>query len=84
MEKLYSPADRDKLLALLRQVRVEAGIGQQQLADRLGRPQSFVSKYETGERRLDILELREVCRALDVPLVDFLFRLEQQLASSAA
>jgi transcriptional regulator with XRE-family HTH domain len=84
MDKLYSPADRDKLLALLRQVRTEAGLSQQQLADRLRRPQSFVSKFESGERRLDILELRQVCRALDLPLGAFLSRLEQQLDSSAA
>lgn len=39
---------------------------QAELADRLGRPQSFVSKYETSERRLDVLELVEVCEALGI------------------
>jgi len=82
MERLSSPADQKKLQALLRQVRVAAGLTQEEVAQRVDRPQSFVSKYETGERRLDILELREVCRALGVTLPDFVARLERQLASN--
>jgi hypothetical protein len=38
-----------------------------------------VSKYETGERRLDVIELRAVCAALGVPLQTFLRRLEKRL-----
>lgn len=68
---------RSTLLRLLRSIRTEAGLPQQELAARLGRPQSYVSKYETGERRLDVLELREVCRACGVRLPDFAARLEQ-------
>lgn len=45
-------------LQRLRQARKEAGLTQYQVADRLGRPQSFVSKCETGERRVDIVELQ--------------------------
>lgn len=71
--------DREILLELLRQIRTEAGLRQRALAARLGKPQSFVSKYETGERRLDILELRAVCRACDVSLTEFAARLEDQL-----
>jgi len=76
-----SPTARDKTTpqTLLRQVRREAGLSQVSLATRLGRPQPFVSKYETGERRLDILELREVCLALEVDLHDFVQRLEERL-----
>lgn len=37
---------------------------QQQLADELGRPQSFVSKVENGDRRLDVIEFLEICRLL--------------------
>jgi transcriptional regulator with XRE-family HTH domain len=79
MQRLYSPSDRDKLLSLLRQARTEAGLTQEQVAKTLGRPQSFIAKYELGERRLDILELRQVCEALGVTLPDFISRLEQQL-----
>lgn len=72
--------ERDALLALLRAVRQEAGLRQQDLAARMGVPQSFVSKVETGERRLDLLELRRVCRALELPLTAFIARLEAALA----
>jgi len=62
------------LLSLLRQVRQEAGLTQTDVARALGYPQSFVSKYESGERRLDLLELSDVCKAVGVPLVDFVKR----------
>ena len=47
--------------------RDEAGLTQAAVARRLGRSQSFVSKYENGERRLDVVELVDVCRALRQP-----------------
>ena len=59
------------LLNLLRQIRTQAGLRQVDLARRLGKPQSFVSKYESGERRLDLLDLEEVCRAVGISLVSF-------------
>ena len=62
--------------ALLRIARQEADMRQVDLADRLGQPQSYVSKYESGERRLDLLELRQICNALDISLVAFIRRLE--------
>lgn len=61
-------AEQEKLQALLRQIRTDAGLTQVDLAKRLGRPQSFVSKYESGERRLDLVELRRVCQELGVTL----------------
>jgi hypothetical protein len=42
------------------------------LALKLDKPQSFVSKYETGERRIDVLEFAEVCAALGLDAADFL------------
>lgn len=53
-----------RLQELLIQKRVAAGLTQEEVARRLRRPQSFVSKYETGERRLDIVELMEVAEVL--------------------
>ena len=49
------------------------------VAAKLGVPQSFVSNYESGERRLDILELREVCEVVRITLPNFIKRLEQSL-----
>ena len=70
---------REKLLALLRQLRIDAGLTQTELASRLQRDQTFVSKYESGERRLDILEVREVCRAIGVDFVAAMRRLDRKL-----
>jgi transcriptional regulator with XRE-family HTH domain len=72
---------RAALLQSLRQIRHEAELTQEDLAERLGRPQSFVSKYETGERRLDVLELYEVCTACGITLSKFARRLERMSSS---
>lgn len=79
MSKKHSAGDEAHLQALLRQARTDAGLRQADLAERLGQPQSFVSKYESGERRLDILELRDVCQAVGLPLLEFVRRLEGDL-----
>ncbi|MCY3927173.1 MAG: helix-turn-helix transcriptional regulator [Acidobacteria bacterium] len=60
---------------LLRAERTQLGISQQDIADRLRRPQSFVSKYERDERRLDVLELLEVLEVLGCEPEAFLRRL---------
>ncbi len=52
------------LQSLLTQRRVTAGLTQTELAARLGRPQSYVAKYEGGERRLDVVEFVEVTQAI--------------------
>ena len=72
-------AQREKLLALLRQLRIDARLTQTELASRLRRDQTFVSKYENAERRLDILEVREVCRAIGVDFVAAMRRLDRKL-----
>ena len=46
--------------------RIEAGLTQEALALRLSRPQSYVAKYETGDRRLDVVEFLDVCSSLDL------------------
>jgi transcriptional regulator with XRE-family HTH domain len=65
---------KTRLSALLRQVRVEADLTQVQLADAIGQSQSYVSKYESGEQRLDLIELEAVCIACKLSLVDFVKR----------
>lgn len=79
MPKSPSVSAQEQLQLLLRQIRTEAGLTQTDVAQRLGQPQSFVSKYESGERRLDIIELREVCQAIGVPLMEFIRKLDQAL-----
>jgi transcriptional regulator with XRE-family HTH domain len=59
-------------------MRLDAGLRQADLARKLRQPQSFVSKYESGERRIDVLELREVCKALGISLTEFMRRLENE------
>ena len=54
---------------------VVGGRTQGEATESLGRPQSFVAKYEGAERRLDVLELRRVCEALGISLGEFVRRL---------
>jgi len=61
----------------MRAIREEAGLRQADVAERLGVTQSFVSKYENGERRLDLVELKQVCEAVGIALVDLVRRYEQ-------
>ena len=46
-------------------------MNQTKLGDILGKPQSFVSKYEGGERKLDYIELMEICQAFNLSMVEF-------------
>ena len=72
--------EKQQLQELLRELREAAELRQVDLAKRLGRPQSFVSKYESGEKNLDFLEVKEVCEALGIPLVEFVRRFERMLS----
>jgi transcriptional regulator with XRE-family HTH domain len=62
--KSLRSADHQHLIGLLVAAREKAGLTQQQLADRLGKPQSFVAKYEGGERRIDVIEFVAISQAL--------------------
>jgi transcriptional regulator with XRE-family HTH domain len=77
MEKSIFTEHQERLQELLRRVRVDAGLRQVDLARLVGQPQSFVSKYESGERRLDLLELRQVCQAVGITLEEFVRRFEE-------
>jgi len=61
---------------LLIQARKTAGLTQVALAEQLKRPQSFVSKMERGERRLDVIEFLEVARVLRLDVAAFLHKLD--------
>ena len=66
-------AELERLLAA---ARAGEGLTQAAVAELLGKPQSFVSKYESGERRLDVVEFLRVCAALGVNPKDIIDRLE--------
>lgn len=71
------------LCTLLRDARVAAGLRQIDLAHKLRVPQSRISKYEVGERRVDVIELRQICEALDKPFLEFVEDLERRLEDCA-
>ena len=77
----YSPL-QVKLQFLLREIRLDVGLRQADLAEMLEQPQSFVSKYESGERILDFLELRQICIALGLTMVEFVDRFEGDINES--
>jgi transcriptional regulator with XRE-family HTH domain len=69
--------DRKVFLRLLRRVRIEAKLTQAQLAKILGVTQARISKYEQGERRIDMLELKTICDAVRLPISEFARRFEE-------
>ena len=75
MKSIYEGAYQT-LIKLLVEARIEAGMTQQQLADKLGRPQSFVSKTENNDRRLDVIEFIEICHLLGADSYALLKRVE--------
>lgn len=64
-KSLHTPEYR-QFRSLLVAAREKAGMTQVEVSLRVKRPQSFVSKYEGGERRLDVIEFLEVCDALSI------------------
>ena len=63
---------------MLYQLRMAKGLRQFELAFLLDEPQSFISKYESGERRLDLVELQSILIKLDTSLMDFIIELENR------
>jgi transcriptional regulator with XRE-family HTH domain len=63
MKSTYT-AEYQKMLAKIVAARKAAGVTQAMLAQRIGRPQSFISKIENGERRLDLIEFLEITRQI--------------------
>lgn len=67
------------LQRVLHVIRQEKGLTQVNLAQRLGRPQSYVSKYESGERKLDLPELEKICGVLGVGLETLVRRYRKEV-----
>ncbi len=68
--------------ALLKELRESRDLTQAGLAARLKQPQSYVSKYETGERRLDFVETVQVCAAVGVGIAEFAATFSAELTSA--
>lgn len=80
----FGEPSRAVLQRLLREVRIAAGLTQAELASRLSQPQSFVSKCESGERRVDVIELRAICEACGLSLREFVRRFEAEIPQGEA
>jgi transcriptional regulator with XRE-family HTH domain len=68
------------LQRVLRTLREEKGLKQVELAETLGKPQSYVSKFESGERKLEVPELDRICEALNISLETLIRRYKKELA----
>ncbi len=79
VRKPIHTAAQERFLALLKGARKSAGLTQAEVAGRLKKPQSFVAKYENGERRLDVLEFVTVCRAIEADAVEIVGELASGL-----
>lgn len=79
MEKSVFTPEYQAFLKCLQDSRQKAGLTQQDLAKRLKQTQSFVSKCERGERRVDLVELRSFCRAMNIPLLQFVKEFEKKI-----
>lgn len=83
MSKLKFTAADHLFRRLLKELRQESGLTQQEIADRLSRPQSYVSKYELGERRLDFIETAEICESIGITIVDFARLYSEQISKAS-
>jgi transcriptional regulator with XRE-family HTH domain len=79
MEKSIHSEQYAAFLKVFRRVRKQAGLTQNQLAQRVRETQSFISKCERGERRIDLVELRAFCKAVGISLKQFTDAFERAL-----
>lgn len=68
--------------SLLISARKKSGLTQVQIAKELGKPQSFISKYERGERRLDFTEFIELAGILGIDVTDFVYHYRSAITQS--
>lgn len=82
MPKSIHRREAQILIELLREYRLAAGVTQTELSARLGRAQSFVSDVERGQRRLDLVQLRDVSTALGLALPDLVREFDRRVEQS--
>lgn len=68
MPRAIYTKDHNEIVVRLKEARLEAGLGQVEVAEKLGRTQSYVSKIESGQRRFDVLQLKEFAKLYKKPL----------------
>ncbi|AZL75778.1 helix-turn-helix domain-containing protein [Pseudomonas oryziphila] len=78
---IYRP-EHTALLQLLKAYRKAAGLTQVECSKALNRPQSFMSDVESGTRRLDVVQLRDLCIVLGVSLPELVHELEKVIEAS--
>lgn len=76
--------EHDALVAMLKDARAKAGISQERLATLVGRDQSIVSRWETGELRLDLVQLRDFCLAVGISLTEFVAAFEEKVKKTSS
>lgn len=81
MSKTIYRHEYDVLLTLIKKHRKESGLTQVACSKALGRPQSFMSDVETGSRRLDIVQLRDLCNVLGVDFQILISEFETSLSA---
>ncbi len=79
VKKTLNKKEYKILLEQVYRLRLGSGLRQSDLAKKLKTPQSFISKIESGERRIDLIELREICIALGSNLKEFINEFEKAL-----
>lgn len=78
MSNIYEPCYK-LFVACLKDFRIQSKMTQQELASLLGCSQSYISKYEQGQKRLDLVELRNICTILGISLAEFVAEYEARL-----
>lgn len=81
MQKSLRSPRQQLLQSLLVEARKARGMTQADVAETLGKPQSFVAKYENGERRIDVVEFLDIAAALSISPADVLAKIESATLS---
>ncbi|MGD8176000.1 helix-turn-helix domain-containing protein [Marinimicrobium sp. ARAG 43.8] len=84
MSKSLYRTETKVLLDILKELRRESGLTQAECSKALGRPQSFISDVERGVRRLDLIQLRDLCHVFGVSLRTLVQRFEKHVAACEA
>jgi len=82
LKKTIHAKEYHMVIAMLRELREQKHFTQKDLADKIGSDQTFISKIEIGERRVDIIELKYICDALEMDLTEFVKKVELKIMNT--